>query len=726
MKSDNRRPSAASRKRRVRLSRLLLGRRPRLLCFSLILAAALVPGLASAPEPQHVPTASDSEAEVHIAPDASSGATLSAGHLSASRQLEAAAKAGGSERKRRLKVAVLDTLVNPFDSFYLQATIARLEALLPDYDWQTITVSAAEAREDIARVQPDFLFAPAAFVAALDPSMPASRIATRKTTLAQKAEASVGAAFVVRAGEGLETLDALKGRRAAAGMPMAADGWLAAAGEILEAGYDPDTFFERIDFRTNAYPDVISALLAGRVDVAILPACLLETVGKRMLVDVEGLSIAAEKNGGLACRHSTALYPDVTLLALSHALERAVRDVTVAILSERNAREYEWLTNVSFSEVLRLFEALQLGPYAYLRDMSAGAIFERHRSAFLLAAAAILFLVLNELRLQRLVRRRTHELARSMAEREREAANAEAVRRRLALFERRSIVQQMSGMIAHEINAPIGAIRTFAAILRMSDPTSASAADAGGTSEAGARARKTALEGIEREAVRIAEIVARVRRYAKTTKRSHEAVDLRDVLSKSVRALKAERPTVRVDLSLKAASPANVLGDGLELELLFLNLLRNAVQAADSQTGANGIHMASERRQEDSKTVPVCVSAVLREEAEGSRYVVVIENPGAPLGEEVIKALNSRASGFVRAMREEMKEENDVESMEASSSGASQNAEASRGLGLGLTICRGIADSHGASLRFEAREAGGVRVKVLFDAVLDNAKDQDR
>ena len=124
--------------------------------------------------------------------------------------------------------------------------------------------------------------------------------------------------------------------------------------------------------------------------------------------------------------------------------------------------------------------------------------------------------------------------------------------------------------------------------------------------------------------------------------------------------------------------------------------------------------------------MPVCVSAVLREEAEGSRYVVVIENPGAPLGEDVIKALNSRASGFVRAMREEMKEENDVESMEASSSGASQNAEASRGLGLGLTICRGIADSHGASLRFEAREAGGVRVKVLFDAVLDNAKDQER
>ena len=343
---------------------------------------------------------------------------------------------------------------------------------------------------------------------------------------------------------------------------MAADGWLAAAGEILEAGYDPDYIFRTHRLSNQCIPGRDIGTLGGRVDVAILPACLLETVGKRMLVDVEGLSIAAEKNGGLACRHSTALYPDVTLLALSHAPERAVRDVTVAILSERNAREYEWLTNVSFSEVLRLFEALQLGPYAYLRDMSAGlfsrdtaALFylQLRRSSFLFSTSCVCNALFAEERTNLRVRWQNGSARLPMPR-----LFADDSR----FFERRSIVQQMSGMIAHEINAPIGAIRTYAAILRMSDPTSASAADAGGTSEAGARARKTALEGIEREAVRIAEIVARVRRYAKTTKRSHEVLDLCDVLSKSVRALKAERPTVRVDLSLKAASPANVLGDG--------------------------------------------------------------------------------------------------------------------------------------------------------------------
>lgn len=63
-----------------------------------------------------------------------------------------------SDPRPMLTVALLDTLINPFDSFDLYRTIRHLERALPQYRWRTMTVSAAEARETIERERPDFLF----------------------------------------------------------------------------------------------------------------------------------------------------------------------------------------------------------------------------------------------------------------------------------------------------------------------------------------------------------------------------------------------------------------------------------------------------------------------------------------------------------------------------------------------------------------------------------------
>ena len=43
------------------------------------------------------------------------------------------------------------------------------------------------------------------------------------------------------------------------------------------------------------------------------------------------------------------------------------------------------------------------------------------------------------------------------------------------------------------------------------------------------------------------------------------------------------------------------------------------------------------------------------------------------------------------------------------------------GLGLGLSIVRGIADSHGATLTFERRPSGGLTVRFVTDAAPEDA-----
>ena len=477
------------------------------------------------------------------------------------------------------------------------------------------------------------------------------------------------------------TLRDLKDRTVFSSLPTAIDGWLAAERVFRREGIDPTRLFARVVRRNNDYPDVVGAILSGRADMAVVPACLLETLGDEGLADVSGLRVLESEESKSApvipCRYSTELYPDISLLALPHAPSEMVRDMTIAILSLRNTAGAEWLTNVSHAGVDALLKELQLGPWAYLRDMSPAALYARHRTAFWLAAGLLLFLIFNELRLDRLVRRRTEDLRRSMAEQERLSAVAAATRTQLAMFERRSVVQQMSGMIAHEIKSPVGAIRNFAAVVKIllkdaiaQNPNA-----------------RTAVEGIDAEALKIAGIVDRVRGYVKNRTANHVPADLKRAVDRGVRAFKLGKLASVPVLVQMPNEPATVLGDGLELELLVLNLVKNAAEAVHEQTDEHG--RATGR-------VIVTLAAIRTEtppEGCGRRqWMLTVADNGRKLTEAEKACLM-----------------HSLESVKPD------------GLGLGLSIVRGIADSHGAKIEFVAKPAGGVVVSVLFDELDEEA-----
>lgn len=566
-------------------------------------------------------------------------------------------------------IAIADTLVNPYDILSLRQTIRKLSDLLPEYRLHTITITAAEAAESLTAAKPHFLFAPTGFVAVASREyrLSLTRIATRKTAAADTAEHSVGAVFVVRKESTIETLADMQGKSAATGLPTAIDGWLAALGEIQAAGFDETRFFSHVDFRNNAYPDVVSSLLSGKTHVGILPACLLESLEARQLADTADLRVINAKEEGLRCRHSTALYPDLSLLALSYASEDMVRDMTIAILRLRDDGNLSWLTNVSHGDVLELLQNLAVGPFSYLRESSFTAFLNRYRTEILFAAILLVLLILNEIRLHRLVRRRTDALMRSMAEQNRIKEEAAQSRLQLAVFERRNLVQQMSGMIAHEINAPVGAIRSYAAVLKM-QTADGRRPDTGLIDKV--------LTAVDKEATRISAIIARVRTYARNSMPEQAPCDLVPILERSIRALTAEhsekdRPRIVMNEIVKTAP---VMGNALELEILFLNLLRNAANA-----------LAKENRPTGLITCAVLAAPDIR------RWKVVITNHGNPVDQNVITQLNNKSAA-----------------VEASPS-------AYGGMGLGLTICRGIADSHGASLRFEHPAEGSVSAVVEIE-----------
>lgn len=581
--------------------------------------------------------------------------------------------------KPHLTIGLLDTLINPLDVLTLSSTVQSIEKALPEYSWNTVSITAAEARDEIERRKPDFLFAPAGFSLFTNkiPGWTSFRIATRKRATAPDVNHATGAVFVVLSKRlDLSTLTSLEGKTAITNLPTSVDGWLAAADEIKQLKKNPDTFFSSVLFRNNAYPDAISSVLAGKSDVAIIPACLLETLQEMHLAQTDQLRVVNEKtNDGFSCKHSTNLYPDISLYALSSAPEQAVRDVTIAILSlsrqktDNNTLQTEWLTNASDNSVDQLLRQLQLGPYQYLRDTSVAAFFSRHRTIILSCIGIFLFLVLNELRLVSLVRRKTKLLRQALADRNHWEAQAEDVRRSLMRLERRSALEQMSGMIAHEVNAPVGTIRTYVELIRM-------LVHSGAVTEN--QTAKRALDGIGKAAQHLADIVAKVRCYAKTQVSPHVPCDVKEIVGKAIRSFCFERSMqaeerFTVDFP---AQPCPILGDPLELEVLFINLLRNAFDAMET--------FISQKQISPNSQIIVTVKALKNQQT----WEIAISNPGPVASEKTVARLNALSTPI---------------------------SSKPEGLGLGLSICRGIADSHAANLHFIANPTGGVTAIVCID-----------
>ena len=266
-----------------------------------------------------------------------------------------------------------------------------------------------------------------------------------------------------------------------------------------------------------------------------------------------------------------------------------------------------------------------------------------------------MLLVAYEVRLQRLVRRRTGELRQALQEQRRIESEARLDRERLGTLEKRNIVSQMSAMIAHEVKSPVAAIGNFKAILDYVLPASVREE----------KTVKTALAGIETEAERIAGIVNRVRNYSKSRQTAHVKCDLTAAVHQAERSLKSSSAaTVPVVLQLPSAAP--VLGDALELELLVFNLLKNASEALAGQKRAR---------------------IVVRLKPENHRWCLTVEDNGPVLSDADFRHLQDLMSS--------VKPE---------------------GLGLGLSIVRGIADSHGAGLSFERNPEGGLTVRFTTDA----------
>lgn len=559
-----------------------------------------------------------------------------------------------------IRLGVVTTTEPGFAATTVTPVVSETEKLRPQDVVHVVQIAEHDLLHDIERERPDLLICSVWCFLNVLSDIGAHPVATRKTDRAASAVASIGAALVVRSDRtDLRTLEDLHGKKAAATLPHSVDGYPAVRLMLREKGFSDEKFFSSVNFLTFTVPDVLSAVLSGDADVSILPACALERAQEEGLVEPGLLRVVGlPPDGALACSRSTDLYPDITAGILPWTPNELSRDFLTALLESGHADGYEWVATSDLRSVSNLYQELHLGRWAVLDDTSLSGLWKRYGRYAVFALLLVLLLIANECRLKRLVEHRTAALMKTLREKELLARKEEAARERLASRERMGAISQLCAMIAHELKQPMGAVLNFLAVLRMRC----------GESIKDDPVAQRAMEGAQNEARRMAEIVDRVRGYAKRQRRTPEPVDLARTIDEALSHLK---PGPKTTVRREVAPNVFVAGDPLELELLVLNLVKNAVQALDAAEGGT-VTVTLARTDE--------FGAVLR-----------VTDDGPTLSDEIFAKLLK--------VSESVKE---------------------GGLGLGLAIVRNIVDEHGATLTIERLPERGLAVTVRFDTLNPN------
>ena len=234
---------------------------------------------------------------------------------------------------------------------------------------------------------------------------------------------------------------------------------------------------------------------------------------------------------------------------------------------------------------------------------------------------------------------------------------------RIDQLEKNAAVGQLSSIFAHEMNVPLGSLRNTAHGIRVS------------LEEAYDEANPETLEllfeiderlkSMEDEIQRAADIVTRVRGYAKNKHAEPKPIEVNGIIRRVITEY-CQRRGIESGIEFHRTETAiTVFADPVEFELIILNLLKNAYEAA---------------AKEPSPRVTVTVTP----DSEGVRITVTDNGPEVDDG--VLSAMN----------------------------GGKSETDKTDGLGLGLRIVTSLVERYSGQIRFRKILPSGLEAEVFF------------
>lgn len=468
-----------------------------------------------------------------------------------------------------------------------------------------------------------------------------------------------GTAIIVRADRrDLKTFADLRGKRLAIMSRNAFAGWQIPASEMVKKGINPDKHFGSIRVVGAPMTRIVTMVQDGTTDVGFVANCLLEKMAQAGEIRLSDFRVIDDKSStDSVCRHSTELYPGWFFSVKPTVSVHVAKEITSALLNVPTGRAgYQWTIPTDHRRLYEVFKIMQVplgdphGIWWHMRE------YRPYIGGFLLA---ILLILVNTALLARLARRRARQLEITMQEKLQAELAARHNAEQVESLTRASAIGMLSSMVAHELKQPLTVITNYAGSLKR-------------RLNRGAVSKETllsSLDEIEESGNRAAAIIDRVRTYGRVRNREFARVDLSSLIE-SVIARWRRHASAPVPCRTDIASGIFIEADRLEIELIVLNLIKNAAAAIE------GVDYP-------------LIEIILHEEG-GYAWIRVLDN-GPALSDEAVERI-----GEV---------------------GYSTKAN---GLGLGLSIVRSLLEAHGGSLTIVRRndlEGRGISCTVKLPIV---------
>ncbi|WP_338728672.1 PhnD/SsuA/transferrin family substrate-binding protein [Shewanella baltica] len=510
-------------------------------------------------------------------------------------------------------------------------------------------------------------------------------LATLRSPLNNGAAMQVGSALVVRADSPYQTLADLKGRRLGIVSKNAFGGYLTLVyeaqlkgidlprfvGEIIPLGFPLDNLLYQLDDQKSGN----DAAKDNRLDAAVVPVCQLEQMQAEGLINIGHYRVLDNQTPvGFHCQVSTRLYPNWSMAKTNRASQSLAKSVTQALLAlpedhlaAKTADSAGWTTAVSQLAIDQLLKDLDMHPLQTPWWQRAWQWVKLHQQWAWFVLAILVLLNAYHFWLEYRFSRRGRELINTQRQLNENRALLEHA-------QRIAIAGELGASLSHELNQPLAAIGHYChgAEVRLKRGTSP-------------EELQSVLTLIQQEVTRADSIISRLRNLLKKRPVSKQPLYLHELVNDTVPLLAYEFEQHQINLAVNVSGEPYLQSlDEVGMQQLLLNLLKNA---ADACVQRLELESSGTEQIITQKPYTPTIDIDLRYQ-ERTLLLTVTDN-----GTGLIEAASLLMQAFYSTKSE--------------------------GLGLGLVICRDIAESHGGTFSLESAMGGGCQAQVAIPRKLE-------